>query len=725
MKKKLKAAGGWAAIRYSVKVAFQVGILPFFRSITSKNSCKTCALGMGGQQGGMLNERGDFPEICKKSMQAQLTDIQPGIPKSLFAQQSIESLKKLSGRELERLGRLAFPLYKGKNDTHFQAISWEEALKNIIEKFCATSSDRTFFYSSGRSSNEAAFILQLFARLYGTNNVNNCSYYCHQASGVGLNLSLGTATATIMLEDLQQSDLIFVIGANPASNHPRFLRELMLCRRRGGSVVIINPLKELGLVRFAVPSDVRSMLSGGSEIASLYLQPNIGGDIAVLKGIAKLVLDAGKHDESFISQFTNHWDSFREDLQKTSWEEILTVSGLKKTEIEAVATLYMNAKNVIFSWAMGITHHDHGVDNVQSISNLALLRGMVGRKNAGLLPLRGHSNVQGVGSVGFTPSLKAKIFENLQQQYSIQLPTTPGMDTMACMRAALEDKVDLAFLLGGNLYHSNPDSQFATQALQKIPCTVYLTTTINTGHLFGAGKESYILPVAARDEEKQATTQESMFNFIRMSDGGIVRLRNIRSEVDIISDIASRVLSQSPIDFQEFKDHQAIRKVIAKIVPGFEKLETLDQTREEFHISGRVFHEPQFATPNYKANFKAIPIPPLKGEVGEFRLMTIRSEGQFNSIIYDEEDIYRGQTRRDVLLMNPEDILKKGLKPEDRVTVLSQTGKMEHILLREFDVPSGNVAMYFPEANILVPAVIDGKSKTPSFKSLTVKVIAE
>ena len=216
-----------------------------------------------------------------------------------------------------------------------------------------------------------------------------------------------------------------------------------------------------------------------------------------------------------------------------------------------------------------------------------------------------------------------------------------------------------------------------------------------------------------------------MFNFVRMSDGGIVRLKNIRSEVDIISDIASKVLTSSPIDFREFKNHQAIRKVIAKIVPGFEKMETIDQTREEFHIAGRVFHEPQFSTPNYKANFKAIPIPPLKGDIGEFCLMTIRSEGQFNSIIYDEEDIYRGQTQRDIVLMNLEDIQKKGLQPNDRVTVISKTGKLEHILLREFDIPVGNVAMYFPEANILVPAVMDGKSKTPSFKSLSVKIIAE
>lgn len=719
--KKPKAAGGWPAIRYSIKVAFQVGIFPFLRTIFSRNSCKTCALGMGGQSGGMRNEQGDFPEICKKSMQAQLTDIQPGISNSLFQKKSIDDFKKLSGRELERVGRLACPLYKGSKDTHYQPISWEEALQKIVAQFQKTSADRTFFYSSGRSSNEAAFLLQLFARVYGTNNVNNCSYYCHQASGVGMTTSLGTGTATIVLEDLHQSDLIFVIGANPASNHPRFLRELMLCRRRGGEVVVINPLKELGLVRFAVPSDLRSMVAGGSEIASLYLQPNIGSDIAVLKGIAKCVIEAKKYDLSFVQQFTNDWEAYLADIEQTSWASILESSGLKKSEIEQVAQLYMDAKNVVFSWAMGITHHEHGVNNVQSITNLALLRGMVGRKDAGLLPLRGHSNVQGVGSVGFTPVLKNKIFENIQKEMQIQLPTEPGLDTMACMHAALENKIDLAFLLGGNLYQSNPDSQFAERALMNIPCTVYLTTTLNKGHFHGAGQESFILPVAARDEEKQATTQESMFNFVRMSDGGIVRLKNIRSEVEIISEIAARVLPNHPISFKEFQDHQQIRKSIAKIVPGFEQLETIMETKKEFQISGRTFHEPKFATSNYKANFAVVPIPELPREPDEFYLMTMRSEGQFNSIIYDEEDLYRGQNRRDIVLMNPTDIQKLGLQENDPIRVVSSAGSIDHFLVREFDVPPGNIAMYFPEANVLVPTNLDQKSKTPSFKSIRVK----
>jgi molybdopterin-dependent oxidoreductase alpha subunit len=719
----MKSVGGLTSIKYALNVGRSTGYKNLYLALSSKNTCKTCALGMGGQQGGMRNEAGEYPEVCKKSVQAQLTDIQPEIPLTLFRDKSITQLKAMKPVDLERLGRLNHPLIKKKGDTHYQPIGWDQALESIVEKIKGTAPDRSFFYSSGRSSNEAAFLLQLFVRLFGTNNVNNCSYYCHQASGVGMSAALGTSTATIELEDLKHADLIFVIGANPASNHPRFLKELMRCNWNGGHVVVINPLIEPGLVRFSIPSSVRSMITAGTNIAGTYIQPHIGGDIALLKGIAKSVVEMHGEDRSYGELYTNGFDSYIQDLQDTSWEEIVSHSGIEKSVIQELAKKYINSKKVIFSWAMGITHHDHGVDNVESIINLALLRGMVGKKHAGLLPLRGHSNVQGIGTVGVTPQLKEQVLRNLEKNLGVKLPSTAGMDTMQCMQAAFDGKVDTAFLLGGNLYASNPDSSFSEKALNAIPFKVFLNTTLNQGHLFGVDEDVIILPVAARDEEKQSTTQESMFSFVRLSDGGIVRLENVRSENDIICDIAIGVLEEKQVKFSEYKKHNQVRKAIAASIPGMEKLGEIGDSKKEFQIPGRILHEPVFPTPDKKANFKTIPIPALKGLNGEFRLMSIRSEGQFNSIVYEEYDLFRKQKERWIVLMNPDDIQKLGIHEDDLVTLENATGRMEKVKVRSFAIRAGNLAAYYPEANILIPNSTDPRSKTPSFKAVAVKVI--
>ena len=718
----MTVGGGFKAIWYSLKAANAVGFRKMLQASWSKNACKSCALGMGGQKGGMINETGNFPEVCKKSFQAQITDVQPPIPEKLFQEKSIEDLKKTPARLLERSGRLNTPLYKAKGDSHYSTTSWEQALERIVKQFKATAPERTFFYSSGRSSNEAAFLLQLFARIYRTNNINNCSYFCHQASGVGMGSTIGTGTATIQLEDLEKADMFFVIGANPASNHPRFVRQLLNCRRRGGHVIVINPAKEKGLVKFAIPSDIRSMSVGGSPVASEYIQIHIGGDIALLKGIAKAVVEAGKHDLQFMEDHTHGKQDYLADILETPWESIVSYSGISKQRIQHIAEVYGNSRCAIFSWAMGITHHEHGVENVESIVNLALLRGMVGKRFAGLLPLRGHSNVQGLGSVGVTPALKDKLFENIEKHFGIQLPTTPGMDTISCMKASHDGKIDLAFILGGNLYSANPDAQFAEKALNAIPLKIFLSTTLNKGHFCGVEQEVLILPVAARDEERQKTTQESMFNFVRMSDGGIVRLNNVRSEVEIISDIAQKVLGDSPIEFGKLKHHQNLRKAIAQTVPGFEKMSTMDETREEFHISDRTFHQARFATPDHKASFRICSIPSLKAGEGEFRMMTVRSEGQFNSVIYEEEDIYREQTSRWVVMMNKDDIENKGLQENDFVTLESSVGRMEQVMVREFDIPCGNIMTYYPESNVLVPTTTDPRSLTPGYKLVWVRI---
>lgn len=723
--KSIRSGGGWPAIRYVFSKARQAGgFRKLYKAMRSKNACKTCALGMGGQRGGMVNEAGRFPEVCKKSVQAMVADMQGAVSPELFATYSADDLRALTPRELEGCGRLTQPLYYSRNDGHYRPISWDEAIEKVVAKLCDLLPSESFWYFSGRSSNEAGFLLQLFARLYGTNNINNCSYYCHQASGVGLTSSVGTGTATIVLDDVEHADCVFVIGGNPASNHPRLMRTLMDVRRRGGEVIVINPVIETGLVNFRVPSDLRSLIFG-SEIASLYVQPHIGGDLALLHGIAKRIVELGAADEQFLAEHCVGWEEWKGSLADLSWEEIERKSGVTSAEIEGIAQRYAKSRNAVFSWTMGITHHAHGVQNVQAIANLALLRGMAGRPRAGLMPIRGHSNVQGIGSVGVTPKLKEAIFQNLENRFGVKLPTEPGMDTMACMEAADTGKLRFGFCLGGNLYGSNPDSAFAGEALSKLEMLVHLNTTLNTGHVHGLAEETLILPVLARDEEPEPTTQESMFNFVRLSDGGPRRHVGPRSEIELISTIANRLLNgQNGLDWEALSRTGSIRDMIAAVVPGFEKIAAIDQSKEEFHIAGRTLHEPLFPTNDGRARVYVHKLQALAGDDGELRLMTVRSEGQFNTVVYEEYDLYRGQDSRDVILLHPRDLEKHRLADGQAVTVTSKAGELTGIRAISFDrIKAGNCLMYYPEANRLVVRDVDPASRTPAFKGTTVRVV--
>jgi molybdopterin-dependent oxidoreductase alpha subunit len=724
---KPRAGGGWPAIFYTLKKAREAGgFWRLWRAMRSKNVCKTCALGMGGQRGGMVNELGHFPEVCKKSLQAMVADMQGAITPEFWHKYGAAELQQLSPRELESCGRLTQPVLYTPELRRYQPISWEAAIDRIAAKLAAVDPDETFWYFSGRSSNEAGFLLQLFARLYGTNNVNNCSFYCHQASGVGLTTVTGSGTATITLDDLDGADCVFVIGGNPASNHPRLMRTLMQVRRRGGEVIVINPIVETGLVRFNVPSDVRSLLFG-TEIASLYVQPHIGGDLALLTGVAKRIVERNAHHESFLNSACNGWPELKARLDAASWDEIIAKCGVAREQIDEIAARYARSKNAVFSWTMGITHHAHGVENVQAIANLALLRGMLGRPGAGLLPIRGHSNVQGIGSVGVTPRLKDAVFDRLQNHFDVQLPTTPGRDTMACMEGAHDGELKVGLCLGGNLYGSNPDARYAAAALGRLDMLVYLSTTLNTGHAWGLARETIILPVLARDEEPQATTQESMFNFVRLSDGGPARHAGPRSEVDVIATLAGAVGTAGPVNWESMRDTRRIRESIAAIVPGFEQLATIDDTKQEFHIAGRVFHEPRFPTANGHANLHAHELPPLYGAAeGELRLMTIRSEGQFNTVVYEDYDLYRGVERRDVILLHPDDIRRLHVDLGMTVAVHGPAGTLRNVRIHPFEeIRPGNAAMYYPEANVLVSRHLDPSSKTPAFKCVIVRLEVE
>ena len=754
--RRVQTGGGWPAVRYTFSKARAAGGLwKLWKAMRSKNACKTCALGMGGQQGGMANERGVFPEVCKKSLQAMVADMQGAVKPEFFKTYSIPQLQSFSPRELETSGRLTQPVIHRQGENYYQPISWEEAFAKIIGKLASplapalrgeqpgardsslsspsepptspkpATPDETFWYFSGRSSNEAGFLLQVFARVFGTNNVNNCSFYCHQASGVGLGSVLGTGTATLILDDVEHADLVFIIGGNPASNHPRLMSTLKHLRRRGGHVVVINPIVETGLVNFSVPSDPISLMFG-TKIASLYVQPHIGGDLALLTGVAKRIVEMEAHDEDYLNQYCDHWPELKARLAELDWNDIYRKSGVDAQAIQAIATRYAAAENVVFTWTMGITHHTYGVENVEAIANLALLRGMVGRPNAGLLPIRGHSNVQGIGSMGVTPQLKEAIFDRLQSHFGIKLPTTAGLDTLACMEAADRKELKFGFCLGGNLYGSNPDATFAKQALGELEMLVYLNTTLNTGHAHGLAKETIILPVLARDEEPQSTTQESMFNYIRLSDGGPARHVGPKSEIEVIATIASGVLENSgPIDWESMRNTNRIREAIAKGVPGFDQIKDIGETKKEFQLDGRTFHTPHFPTKNGKAQLRPHQLPDLVGGPNELRLMTIRSEGQFNTVVYEDYDLYRGIEGRFVILLHPEDLARFRLFPGQKTTIRSHVGEMTNIIATPFEkIRPGNAAMYYPECNVLVPRSSDPRSHTPAFKLVLVTIEA-
>lgn len=717
--------GGPKKVLYTLQTVRRIGLKNSAKALSAKNTCKACGLGMGGQQGGMTNEKGEFPSVCNKSVQAQSTDIQPPLPPELF-EHTLAELRELSPKQLEHAGRLGNPVHKPAGEQRYREVSWDWALDHAASRFAACAPGRSFFYSSGRSSNEAGFMLQLLARLYGTNNVNNCSYYCHQATSVGLGSTIGTGTATVELEDLSGCDLVFVIGANPASNHPRFIHQLKNCRDRGGQVVVINPAREPGLVKFAVPKSPASMIAGGTEIASAYLQPHIGGDIALFKGLAKALLEAGAEDRQFMTAHCDHAEAFEADIAATEWPAIEAASGVSRAELERVAQMYAGSRATVFAWGMGMTHHTFGVENVEYIANLALLRGMVGRRYAGLLPLRGHSNVQGIGTIGVKPVLAESVFSAMESELGVTLPREPGKDTLACLEAAHAGDMDCACLVGGNLYGATPDTAWAREALDRIGFKLYLTTTLNQSHLHGVeDSEALVLPVCARDEEPQSTTQESMFNFVRLSDGGIHRLDNARSEVAILSELAARLLPDSPLDCRRLADHDTLRQAIAATVPGMEQLRDIGVAKREFHVRGRIMHTVEFNTGSGRAAFQVHPIPaPRAAGDGQypFLLASVRSEGQFNSIIYEEEDSYRYRAGRDSVLLSPEDIASLGLAEGQAVDVVSANGRLAGVRVQPFDLPPGNALAYYPEANVLCQRRVDPRSRTPNFKSVPVRI---
>ena len=511
-------------------------------------------------------------------------------------------------------------------------------------------------------------------------------------------------------------------------------------RERGGTVIVINPVLEVGLQRFGSPAfPIRSLLRG-SEIASVYLQPIPGSDAAVFLGIQKALLDQGGIAWDLVQEHSEGWQALIAQLQATSWETICACCGLSREQLERAAACLRASRAAVFAWAMGITHHANGVDNVQAIVNTAVLSGHIGRPGAGTMPIRGHSNVQGFGSMGVSVHLLPQLRQALETLLGQPLSERQGYDTRALIGAADAGQVDTLFCLGGNLYGANPDSTQAARALGRIDTVVYLATKPNTGHFHGLGaRQTLLLPVFNRFETPHRTTVESGNNWVRLNEPGSSHLRSgeLRSELHVLAELAHRLLGEGQIAWRRLHDSAYVRELIARTVPGYGPMAGIDQSRREFEVEGRILREPRFSTPSGRAQLRPIPLPDLRlpgpeafgglasGERGlVLSLITARSYGQHNTVVYQEGDKYRGMPHRHTILMNAQDLQQAGLQPHQRVTVQGEAGRLEGVEIIAGAIRSGAALMFYPEANVLMRPVCDPRSGTPAFKRVPVLVRA-
>jgi molybdopterin-dependent oxidoreductase alpha subunit len=730
--------GGLPVIEYWAKHTLSPEGAKLWSTLSHKSACLSCAWGTGGQKGGWTNEEGEKLQRCMKSVEAISAEIQPPIATQFFERQSLEDLQQLTSLEADRLGRWSFPVILRRGNSHYQRIDWEE-IYQIAEVALKKPPERVASYSSGRSSNEAAFLLQLMIRALGSNNLADCSDLCHAPSTVGLKQVLGTGTSTVSLKGLKQADCVVIAGSNAASNHPRLMNELIKLRDRGGKVIVINPIMESGLVKFASPSFPVSSLLTGSEIASLYLQPIPGSDTALFVGIQKALDESNLINTEFLAAYTENWQDAIALVRNTDWQTITTTCGVSQTEIEIAAEIIGKASKVVFAWAMGITQQANGVDNVYSIANTALMTGNLGKEGAGVMPIRGHSNVQGFGSMGVTVRLKQEIQTALERLLARPLSRTQGYDAHALIEAADTGKIDTLICVGGNLYAANPDSHKVKRALGKIETIIYLATKPNLGHFHGlAQHNTIIVPVLNRFENPHKTTVESGNNFVRLNDEGKTHLQtaDLITEVDFLTEIAHRLHGEKPINWRKLQDTQYIRQLIAQTIPGYDKIADIDSTKQEFTIAGRILTEPQFPTPSGKAKLQITRLPDLTlpspadfgvadGTSGVVvALMTGRSYSQHNTVVYKIGDKYRGMPHRNCILMNRDDAESVGLAEHQRVTVKGNASQLDNVEIIYGAVRLGAALMFYPEVNVIFNAPVDKRCGTPAFKRVPVFVFA-
>ncbi|WP_458373599.1 FdhF/YdeP family oxidoreductase [Pseudomonas laurylsulfatiphila] len=749
-------AGGWGAL-ISVAQAW----------LTSDNALKNLRIMLKTNQNGGFDcpgcAWGDSPEkgmvmFCENGAKAVNWEAtKRRVDAKFFARHSVTSLLEQSDYWLEYQGRLTEPMSYDAETDRYKPISWDDAFALIAKHLNGLSSpDQAEFYTSGRASNEAAYLYQLFVRAYGTNNFPDCSNMCHEASGVALSQSVGVGKGTVTFDDFEHADAIFVWGQNPGTNHPRMLEPLREAVKRGAQVVCINPLKERGLERFQHPQHAIEMLTNGDRPTNTaFFRPALGGDMAIMRGMAKFLLlwerDAQKtgepavFDHAFLNEHSANVLEYLAVIDDTPWEQIVEQSGLPLVEIEQAARMYAKGKNVIMCWAMGITQHRHSVATIQEIANLMLLRGNVGRPGAGLCPVRGHSNVQGDRTMGINERPPAAFLDALERRFQFKVPRHNGHNVVEAIHAMAEGRAKVFIGLGGNFAQATPDSPRTFQALQNCDLTVQISTKLNRSHLTH-GKDALILPCLGRtdidiqNEGPQAITVEDSFSMVHASNGQLQPLSNqMRSEPAILAGIAAATLGSHPVDWNWLvADYSRIRDLIAETIPGFNDFNEKVKNPGGFYL-GNSAGARQWNTASGRANFHPNALPKdlvhertrATGVLPDLIMQSMRSHDQYNTTIYGLNDRYRGvKGQRDVLFVNEADIIRLGFKPGQKADIVSLWDdgverRVKGFTLLAFDIPAGQAAAYYPEVNPLVPLESTGDgSHTPTSKFVAIRLEA-
>ena len=661
-----------------------------------------------------------------------------------FKAWSVADLSAQSDHWLGAQGRITHPMLLRTGDTHYEAVSWEDAFALLGSELNSLDHpDQAIFYTSGRTSNEAAFLYQLFVRQFGTNNLPDCSNMCHESSGAALSETIGVGKGTVTLEDFDRAQAIFVIGQNPGTNHPRMLTALQRAKQNGCKLVHINPLPEVGMTRFKHPQDVVGLFGGGTPLADLFLQVRINGDVALLKGIMKDVLAQEEQtpgevlDRDFITQHTNGFEEFAAALRKAHWGDIIEQSGVPKTRIEEAARIFIQSERTIFCWAMGLTQHRNAVANIQEIVNLMLLRGQIGKPGAGLCPVRGHSNVQGDRTMGIWESPSAAFLDKLGAEFDFEPPRKHGYDTVNAILALHSRAASTFFALGGNFLSATPDTEFTAAALRRCRLTAHVSTKLNRAHLI-TGEQALILPCLGRTEidmqvaGPQFVSTENSMGVVQMSRGSLEPASpHLLSESQIVARLARATLGKSTtVNWEELvKDYDRIRELIERVVPGFENYNLRVREPGGFYLPNPA-RKRVFKTADGKAAFTIHELPSHNLQPDQFLMMTIRSHDQFNTSVYSLNDRYRGiHNGRRVVFLNRDDMRLAGLQARQVVDLISHFEGEERIARRfvvvPYDIPRRCAAAYFPEANVLVPVrSVAEKSNTPASKSVVISIRA-
>lgn len=737
------AAGGWGALKaVAIAVRSQMADARTLLSVNQPDGfdCPGCAW--------PDPKHGSSFEFCENGAKAVTWEATAKrVDEDFFARHSATELWRWSDRDLEGAGRLTRPLRYNAATDHYETVSYEEAFRiagGALRRL--DDPNRAEFYCSGRASNEAAFLWQLYVRAFGTNNFPDCSNMCHEATSVGLPKSIGVGKGTVTLEDFEEADAIFCIGHNPGTNHPRMLSTLRDAARRGAAIVVANPMKERGLERFQSPQHLGDMLrASGTRLASAYHQVRVGGDLAMLKGMMKalLAMDAadiarggqGVLDRAFIAEHTRGFDAFAIDLEATGWDEIVRRSGLPKAEIEAMAATYAAAERVIICYGMGITQHRNGTQNVQQLANLLLMRGNMGKPGAGICPLRGHSNVQGDRTVGITEVPTEALLSRLDAAFGIVSPREHGHGAVEAFHAMLDGRSRAVVSLGGNLAVAMPDPEACFAAYRRMDLAVTIVTKFNRTCLLQA-RETLVIPCLGRTEQDvQATgpqfvTVEDSMSMVHASRGRLKPVADgLLSEPAIVAGLAKATLAKDAIDWDGMvADYDRIRDAIAAVFPDFGNYNARVRVPHGFRLTVGPSAR-SWPTPDGKAHFLVAEGADSTGGKGDGALLltTIRSHDQYNTTIYGDNDRYRGITgRRDVVFVNADDLADAGLAHGDRVDVVAGPGRVlagqvavAHAIAR------GSVAAYYPEANHLIALDDHDKaSGTPAYKSIRVTLRA-